>query len=158
MGYSERDKVLITHIDDIGFAHAANVAAFECLDVGAASYGSILTAGPWFQEAAEICRARPGYDVGVHLTLTCEYPTYRWPALSSRDPSTGLLDEQGYLWKTREDAVRHVTVLVRELTLLISIRIWVVWSIQNFFRLILLWQMNCVFLLFCPISRVNVLG
>ena len=110
MGYSERDKVLITHIDDIGFAHAANVAAFECLDVGAASCGSILTAGPWFQEAAEICRARPGYDVGVHLTLTCEYPTYRWPALSSRDPSTGLLDEQGYLWKTREDAVRHVTV------------------------------------------------
>lgn len=110
MGYSEHDKVLITHIDDIGFAHAANVASFECLDAGAASCGSILTAGPWFQEAAEFCRARPDYDVGVHLTLTCEYPTYRWPALSSRDPITGLLDEQGYLWKTREDAVRHVTV------------------------------------------------
>ena len=29
MGYSETDKVLITHIDDIGFSHAANVASFE---------------------------------------------------------------------------------------------------------------------------------
>ena len=114
MGYSETDKVLITHIDDIGFSHAANVASFECLDVGAASCGSVVTAASWFQEAAEICRANPAYDVGVHLTLTCEYPTYRWPALSSRDPATGLLDEQGYLWRTREDAVRHVTVAAAE--------------------------------------------
>ncbi|MFT6436834.1 MAG: hypothetical protein ACJAVI_004906 [Candidatus Azotimanducaceae bacterium] len=29
MGYSETDKVLITHIDDIGFSHAANVVSFE---------------------------------------------------------------------------------------------------------------------------------
>ncbi|MDA7755443.1 MAG: polysaccharide deacetylase family protein [Pseudomonadales bacterium] len=114
MGYDAGDKVLITHIDDIGFSHAANVASFECLDVGAASCGSIVTAGPWFQEAAEICRANPLYDVGVHLTLTCEYPTFRWPAVSSREPSSGLLDEQGYLWRTREDAVRHVTVAAAE--------------------------------------------
>jgi hypothetical protein len=114
MGYDAGDKVLITHIDDIGFSHAANVASFECLDVGAASCGSIVTAGPWFREAAEICRANPLYDVGVHLTLTCEYPTFRWPAVSSRDLSSGLLDEQGYLWRTREDAVRHVTVAAAE--------------------------------------------
>jgi len=114
MGYGESDKVLITHIDDIGFSHAANVASFECLDVGAATCGSIVTAAPWFQEAAEICKAKPGYDVGVHLTLTCEYPTYRWAALSSRDHATGLLDDQGYLWRTREDAVRHVTVAAAE--------------------------------------------
>ena len=114
MGYDAGDKVLITHIDDIGFSHAANVASFDCLDVGAASCGSIVTAGPWFQEAAEICCANPSYDVGVHLTLTCEYPTFRWPAVSSREPSSGLLDEQGYLWRTREDAVRHVTVAAAE--------------------------------------------
>ncbi len=114
MGYGADDKVLITHIDDIGFSHAANVASFECLDIGGASCGSIVTAGPWFQEAAVICRANPAYDVGVHLTLTCEYPTFRWPAVSSRDYASGLLDEQGYLWRTREDAVRHVTVAAAE--------------------------------------------
>jgi predicted glycoside hydrolase/deacetylase ChbG (UPF0249 family) len=110
MGYGPADKVLITHIDDIGFSHGANVAGFECLDAGAASCGSILVNGPWFQEAVARCLAQPGYDVGIHLTLTCEYPTFRWPALSTRDRSSGLLDEQGYLWRTREDAIRHVTV------------------------------------------------
>ncbi len=109
MGFAESDKVLITHIDDIGFSHAANVASFECLDLGAATCGSILVNAPWFSEAIERVRANPAYDVGVHLTLTCEYPTYRWSALSTRDRSSGLLDDEGYLWRTREDAVRHVT-------------------------------------------------
>lgn len=110
MGYGPADRVLITHIDDLGFSHAANVAGFECLDVGAASCGSILVNGPWFQEAVARVQEQPTYDVGIHLTLTCEYPTFRWAALSTRDRASGLLDEQGYLWRTREDAIRHVTV------------------------------------------------
>ena len=108
MGYGPEDRVLITHIDDIGFSNAANVASFECLDVGAASCGSIMTAAPWFRGAAEKVLENPAYDVGVHLTFTCEYPEFRWQAVSTRDPSTGLMDDQGYLWRTREDAVRHV--------------------------------------------------
>ena len=114
MGYGEDDKVLITHIDDIGFSHASNVASFECLDLGAATCGSILVNAPWFMEAVQYCRENPGYDVGVHLTFTCEYDTFRWPAISTRDPATGLLDEEGYLWRTREDAVRHVTAAAAE--------------------------------------------
>lgn len=109
MGYGPDDKVLITHIDDIGFSHAANVASFECLDVGAATCGSILVAAPWFREAVERCHENERYDVGVHLTLTCEYDAFRWPAMSTRDPASGLLDDEGCLWRTREDAVRNVT-------------------------------------------------
>ncbi|MCB1646079.1 MAG: polysaccharide deacetylase family protein [Pseudomonadales bacterium] len=114
MGYGPDDRVLITHIDDIGFSHAANEASFECLSSGSASCGSILVNGPWFQEAIDRCRENPGYDVGVHLTFTCEYPHFRWGPLSTRDPASGLLDEQGCLWRTREDAVRHVTVAAAE--------------------------------------------
>ncbi|MEX0940976.1 MAG: polysaccharide deacetylase family protein [Pseudomonadales bacterium] len=114
MGFNETDKVLITHIDDIGFSHASNVASFECLDVGAASCGSILINGPWFREAAQFCKDNPGYDVGVHLTLTCEYDTFRWSALSTRDPASGLLDSEGCLWRTREDAIRNVTEVAAE--------------------------------------------
>ena len=108
MGFSEDDRVLITHIDDMGFCHSANTASFECLDSGAASCGSVIVNAPWFPEAAKICEENGHYDVGVHLTLTCEYSSYRWPALSSRDRQSGLVDEQGYLWRTREDAIRHV--------------------------------------------------
>ncbi len=108
MGYNENDRVLITHIDDMGFCHAANAASRECLSSGAASCASVIVNAPWFMEAASICREHPQFDVGVHLTLTCEYTTLRWPALSSRDPATGLIDAEGYLWHTREDAVRNV--------------------------------------------------
>jgi predicted glycoside hydrolase/deacetylase ChbG (UPF0249 family) len=108
MGYAKHDRVLITHIDDMGFCHAANAASFECLSSGAASCASVIVNAPWFMEAARIVTENPQFDVGVHLTLTCEYPTFRWPALSSRDPSSGLIDAEGYMWHTREDAVRNV--------------------------------------------------
>ena len=114
MGFDEDDRVLITHIDDMGFCHAANEASLACLASGAASCASIIVNAPWFMEAARICADHPEFDVGVHLTLTAEYPTFRWPALSSRDPSTGLLDNEGYLWRSREDAVRNVTVEAAE--------------------------------------------
>lgn len=114
MGFKESDKVLITHIDDIGFCHSANIAAFECLEFGAASCGSIIVTAPWFLEAAAICRDHPRYDVGVHLTLTSEYATYRWSALSSRDAETGLMDAQGCLWRTAREAVQSIPVAAAE--------------------------------------------
>jgi len=114
MGYGPDDRVLILHIDDMGFCHAANAASLACLTEGSATCASILVNGPWFQEAVQMAKANPQLDLGVHLTLTAEYPTYRWPALSSRDPETGLLDADGYLWATREDAVRKVSVAAAE--------------------------------------------
>jgi len=114
MGFAADDRVLITHIDDMGFCHAANAATRECLLSGAASCASIIVNAPWFMEAVQICQDHPEFDIGVHLTLTAEYPTFRWPALSSRDSATGLLDQEGYLWHTREDAVRHVTAEAAE--------------------------------------------
>ena len=110
MGYGPEDRVLITHIDDMGFCHAANQASLQCLTQGSATCASILVNAPWFQEAAMIANDNPEFDLGVHLTLTAEYPSFRWPALSTRDPASGLLDASGYLWATREDAIRHVTV------------------------------------------------
>jgi len=115
LGFEASDKVVIFHIDDMGFSHASNVASFECLDFGVASCGSILVPAPWFLEVASMCRKNPKYDVGVHLTLTCEYDLYRWRALSSVDTSTGLIDSEGYLWKTEEEAVANVTTEAAEI-------------------------------------------
>lgn len=115
LGFSPSDKVVIFHIDDMGFSHASNVASFECLDFGIASCGSVIVPSPWFLETAAICRNTPHYDLGVHLTLTCEYDQYRWRALSTVDPSTGLLDEERSLWRTLEEAVSHVTPEAAEL-------------------------------------------
>jgi predicted glycoside hydrolase/deacetylase ChbG (UPF0249 family) len=115
LGYeANKDKVVIFHIDDMGFSHSSNLAAFECLDFGVASCGSLIVPAPWFLEAAEIYRKNPKYDIGVHLTLTCEYELYRWRALSSVDPSTGLLDHERSLWRTAEEAIKNVSVKAAE--------------------------------------------
>lgn len=114
LGFEASNKVVILHIDDIGFSHSANLAAFQCLDFGAASCGSIIVPTPWFYEAASICRENPKYDIGVHLTLTCEYELYRWRALSSIDPKSGLLDSERALWRTMEEAVANVPVNLAE--------------------------------------------
>ena len=37
--------------------------------------------------------------MGVHLTLTSEWDTYRWRPISTTDPASGLLDEEGYLYR-----------------------------------------------------------
>ncbi|MHA1671336.1 MAG: polysaccharide deacetylase family protein [Promethearchaeota archaeon] len=109
LGYRPSDKVVIFHIDDMGFSHSANLGAFECLDFGLASCGSIITTAPWFLEAASLYKKNPKYDIGVHLTLTCEYDLYRWRALSSVDPATGLLDSEKSLWRTMEEAIQNIT-------------------------------------------------
>ncbi len=109
LGFDAKDRVVIFHIDDMGFSHASNVASFGCLDYGIASCGSVIVPSPWFLETADICKKNPKYDVGVHLTLTCEYELYRWRALSSVDTGTGLLDHESSLWRTSEAAVENVT-------------------------------------------------
>ena len=113
MGYTEDDRVLITHVDDMGFCHAANVASLACLQ-GSASCASIIVNAPWFREAVAMCEKYGPLDIGVHLTLTSEYGHYRWPPMSTRDASSGLMDAEGYLWHSVRDAVKHIPASIAE--------------------------------------------
>mgnify|MGYP001609529411 CR=1 FL=1 len=78
---------------------------------------SVMVPCPWFPAVATWCRAHPRLDMGVHLTLTCEWRDYRWGPVSTRDPRTGLLDPAGYFHATYQDAVRriHPAAAAREL-------------------------------------------
>ena len=99
LGFAPDDRVAVVHVDDIGMCHAANAGAFQALANGPATCGSVMVPCPGFSEAAEMARARPEVDLGVHLTLTAEYETYRWgPLLGSEVPS--LLADDGGLMRT----------------------------------------------------------
>ena len=106
MGYEADDKVVIIHIDDMGVSHSINQASFECLDFGVATCGSMITGANWFPEVVRHYHSHPTLDLGVHLSLTSEYELYRWRPLSTGDPKSGLIDDEGYLWRTMESAVR----------------------------------------------------
>ncbi len=95
LGYSDHDRLVIIHTDDIGMCEAS-VSAFDALwAAGTISSGSVMTPCPWFAHAAAWCRIHPDVDMGVHITLTSEWTAYRWGPISSRDPATGMLDDEG---------------------------------------------------------------
>ena len=56
-----------------------------------ATTGGLMVPCPWAREAAE---RFAGLDIGIHLTLTAEYPAYRWRSLTG---APSLRDAQGYL-------------------------------------------------------------
>ena len=95
LGFAPDERVAVVHADDIGFCHAANVGAFEALDAGPATCGSVMVPCPWFAEAAAMARARPEVDLGVHLTLNCEYALYRWGPVLGAGAVPSLVDADG---------------------------------------------------------------
>lgn len=109
LGYGAQDRVLILNADDVGSTHASNAATFECLERGSLTSGSVLAPAPWFHETAAWARAHPEADLGVHMTLTCEYTPYRWRPLSDRAAAPGLADADGGMWRTSAEAVEHVS-------------------------------------------------
>ncbi len=88
-------RMLVIHHDDLGGSHSANLAFMELVDLGVVTCGSVMVPGPWFGEVVEIARQRPDLDIGVHLTLTSEFPLYRWRPLTC---GRSLVDSFGYFW------------------------------------------------------------
>jgi predicted glycoside hydrolase/deacetylase ChbG (UPF0249 family) len=97
---SSQDRRLIIHADDLGNAHATNVAAMEMLDSGAVSSASIMMPCAWVAEIAEYARKHPEKDLGLHLTLTSEWKGLRWGPVAGRDRVPGLVDAEGYMHKS----------------------------------------------------------
>ena len=95
LGHPRDAKLLILHADDIGVAHSENAASFDALDMGAVNSGSIMMPTPWMTEAAEYARSHPDADLGVHLTVTSEWHTYRWGGLAPRDQVASLYEADG---------------------------------------------------------------
>ena len=107
LGFSNDDRVVIIHTDDIGMCQASVDAFAEMVDFGLISSGAVMVPCPWFLEAAAFARDHPEADLGVHLTLTAEWDTYRWGPISTRDPQSGLMDDQGFFHKTSEAVWEH---------------------------------------------------
>ncbi len=102
LGFAANDRAVIVHVDDLGMCQAGLSAFADLVESGFVSSGSVMVPCPWFPEAAAFCRAHPEVDVGVHATLTSEWDGCRWGPVSTRDPSSGLLDEEGFFPRRRE--------------------------------------------------------
>jgi hypothetical protein len=105
LGYPADSKLLILHADDLAVAHSEDAASFDALDKQAVTSASIMVPCPWLTEVADYAKAHPDADLGLHLTLTSEWKTYRWGPVESKDKVPSLLDPSGYLWPDTPQSV-----------------------------------------------------
>ena len=85
---------LIVRMDDLGVTHATNLAIIKCYEEGIGRSAEVMSVCPWFMEAANMLKEHPGLDVGVHITLCCEWAGFKWRPLTD---CPSLCDEDGYL-------------------------------------------------------------
>lgn len=109
LGLAESDRAVIIHADDVGMCQASLAACVDLFDFGLLSAASTMVPCPWFPATAAFCRDHQsnGVDMGVHFTLTSEFDGYRWGPLSTRDPASGLMDQNGYFHAESEAVFAH---------------------------------------------------
>jgi len=107
LGYSDTDRLVIIHTDDIGMCQASVQAFKDLWDFGTISSGATMVPCPWFPAVAKMCKENPDMDMGVHATLNAEWESYRWSPLSTRDPASGLLDADGYFHQWQPDVYEN---------------------------------------------------
>lgn len=95
LGYAPDARLLIINVDDFGICHASNEATLRALVDGVATSASLMPPCPWAPQAMQMLRNHPRLPFGVHLTLICEFPGYRWDPVSSQNQVPSLIDEHG---------------------------------------------------------------
>ena len=103
--------LLVLHQDDIGMCHGANISFAKLSALGTITSGSVMVPCPWFSEAAEMAVENPALDLGVHLTLNAEKEHYRWRPLIGAAPSSGLVDDDGFMWRSVAELRRNADPL-----------------------------------------------
>jgi len=96
LGYPADTRLLIINADDFGMCHANNEAIHRSLTEGVVSSTSLMTTCPWAPHAMQILREHPEIPFGVHLTMICEFGSYRWGPVASKSDVPSLVDSSGY--------------------------------------------------------------
>lgn len=107
LGFPKGSKVIIMHVDDVGMSWDSNQGAVEALEKGVATSLSIMMPCPWVPDFMHYLKDHPDVDAGLHLTLTSEWPGYRWGPLSGKPAVPGLVDKEGAMWKSVPEVVTN---------------------------------------------------
>lgn len=110
LGYSDTDRLVIIHTDDIGMCQASVQAFKDLWSVGGVTSGAVMVPCAWFPATAKMCRENPEMDMGVHATLNAEWENYRWAPVSDVGAGSGLRDEAGYFHDDPENTSKLASV------------------------------------------------
>jgi len=106
LGYPADKKVLILHADDSGMCPEANAALFQYMKEDRIQSSSVMMPCSYAEEAMAWYAEHPDKDIGLHLTLTSEWKTYRWSPVAGKSVPT-LMDADGFMWRDVVSVVQH---------------------------------------------------
>jgi len=109
LGWPEGTRAVIFHVDDAGMSHDSNIGTIRAIEQGLATSTSIMMPCPWVTEIRDYLREHPQVDAGVHLTLTSEWKEYRWGPVSGAAAVPGLVDPDGYLWRSVAEVMSNAS-------------------------------------------------
>lgn len=109
LGWQKGDRVLILHIDDAGMSYDSNVGTIKALEEGVANSVSVMMPCPWVPAFVKYLKQKPQTDAGLHLTLTSEWPNYRWGPLTGQQAVPGLVDAEGALWPSVQAVTQYAS-------------------------------------------------
>ena len=101
LGHTDDARLVIISCDDLGSCHGATVGVYQAIREGLATCASIMMPAPWARYAADEYN---GEDIGVHLTLNAEHPSYRWGPLTH---APTLLSGEGGFPRSVDDLWEH---------------------------------------------------
>jgi len=107
LGYPKDIKLLIIHADDLGFSGSENRASIEAIEKGMIKSGSIMVPCPGFHEIAGYAKAHPEADLGIHLTITSEWPSYKWRPVLSPAEVPSIVDKDGFLFESKAQLMKN---------------------------------------------------
>ncbi|MCG8308398.1 MAG: polysaccharide deacetylase family protein [Cytophagales bacterium] len=110
LGYPAGKKVIMLHSDDAGMCEEANIATQKYLLDGHIQSAAAMPPCEYFEEMIEWAKEHPDIDVGLHLTLTSEWKTYRWPSVTPVEEVPSLIDPEGKMWRSVREVVQHASV------------------------------------------------
>ena len=109
LGYPKDKRVLILHADDSGMCPEANEAAIAYLQKDEIQSTSVMMPCPNADAFMSWYKNNSAKDVGIHVTLTAEWKNYRWASISDPKTVPGLIDPEGFMWRSVPEVVKHAT-------------------------------------------------
>jgi len=107
LGFPAGRKVLILHADDIGMCEEANMAVIPYLENQQIQSASVMMPCEYSDEFMEWYKANADYDIGLHLTLTSEWQTWRWSTVADKDLVPSLLNSDDFMWHSVAEVVQN---------------------------------------------------
>ncbi|HBC78698.1 MAG TPA: hypothetical protein DEO60_04355 [Bacteroidales bacterium] len=109
LGFPVGSKVILLHCDDAGMCEEANIAVRHYFETGDLLSTAVMVPCPNAMELVEWAKTQKSPDVGIHITLTSEWKTYRWGPVSEKSKVPGLIDPEGKMWHDVPEVVTHAS-------------------------------------------------